>query len=89
MDLSWSGGTGFKETLELAAWMQKYSCSEVQMTSQSLISLRRPYLTHLVAPKNAGIRNILALRGATPWGQEKWTHTVEEFRKCQGFNEIY
>lgn len=81
IDLTWgAGGSTFKESLELAAWIQKYSGCEVMMhltlTNISLETIDAA----LEKAKEAGVRNILALRGDPPRGQHRWAHSVENFK---------
>lgn len=80
VDLTWgAGGTTFKESLELSSWIQKYSGTDVMMhltlTNISIESID----SALSKAKESGIRNILALRGDPPRGQDKWSNSVENF----------
>ena len=81
IDLTWgSGGKTFNESLALSAWAKKYSGCEVMMhLTLTNISLKTIDLA-LEKAKEAGIMNILALRGDPPNGQECWTHSIEEFK---------
>ena len=81
IDLTWgAGGTTFNESLDLSAWIEKYSGCEVMMhLTLTNISLETIDLA-LNKAKEAGIMNILALRGDPPRGQERWTHSIEDFQ---------
>jgi methylenetetrahydrofolate reductase len=72
-DVTWgAGGTTSDLTLEISANAQNYSSPEVMMhltcTNLPVSAVREA----LVKAKNAGIRNILALRGDPPRGAETW-----------------
>lgn len=81
IDMTWgAGGSTFNESLELSTWAEKYTGCEVMMhLTLTNISLENIDLA-LEKAKQAGIQNILALRGDAPKGQERWTHSMEDFR---------
>lgn len=81
IDFTWgAGGTTFNETLDLSMWAEKYSGCEVMMhLTLTNISLDTIDLA-LNKAKEAGVMNILALRGDPPRGQDRWTHSVDDFK---------
>lgn len=81
IDLTWgAGGSTFKESLELSSWIEQYSGCEVMM-HLTLTNISLDVIDQALSKaKEAGICNILALRGDPPRGQERWTHSVENFQ---------
>jgi methylenetetrahydrofolate reductase (NADPH) len=81
IDMTWgAGGSTFNESLELSTWAEKYTGCEVMMhLTLTNISLESIDLA-LSKAKEAGIQNILALRGDPPKGQDRWSHSLESFR---------
>ena len=81
IDLTWgAGGSTFKETLELSSWIAKYSGCDVMM-HLTLTNISLDLIdSALSKAKESGIRNILALRGDPPRGQNRWAHSVENFQ---------
>eukprot|EP01029_Cantina_marsupialis_P022206 TRINITY_DN5412_c0_g2_i1.p1 TRINITY_DN5412_c0_g2~~TRINITY_DN5412_c0_g2_i1.p1 ORF type:complete len:597 (-),score=203.32 TRINITY_DN5412_c0_g2_i1:321-2111(-) len=80
IDVTWgAGGSTSKRTIEIVQKLQKYAGLEVMMhlTCTNLpISMVKDALE---AAKDAGVQNILALRGDPPKGSEKWEATEDGF----------
>jgi methylenetetrahydrofolate reductase (NADPH) len=74
IDVTWgAGGTTSDSTLSICSWVTKFAGTDSMMhltctnMSQDLID------TALLKAKEAGIQNILALRGDPPVGEKRWT----------------
>lgn len=80
MDITWgAGGSTAKETLGISASAQQFCSSEVMMhltcTQMTVQQIRKA----LTQAKDAGIRNILALRGDPLPGSEQWEPCADGF----------
>jgi len=74
IDITWgAGGTTADLTLELSTNFQKLFCLETQMHLTCTNMKKEMIDTALAKCKEAGIQNIIALRGDPPVGQERWT----------------
>src|SRR6201986_1716013 len=68
-----AGGTSRGRTLELTKWIKQELGIEA-MAHLSCVGSTREELTGVIADmRNAGIDNILALRGDAPRGESEWT----------------
>jgi len=73
-DITWgAGGSTASVTLDIARRMQKEVGVETMMHLTCTNMERSMVVEALDACKESGIRNILALRGDPPKGQERWT----------------
>eukprot|EP00468_Gymnochlora_sp_CCMP2014_P006275 CAMPEP_0167746298 /NCGR_PEP_ID=MMETSP0110_2-20121227/3635_1 /TAXON_ID=629695 /ORGANISM="Gymnochlora sp., Strain CCMP2014" /LENGTH=634 /DNA_ID=CAMNT_0007631047 /DNA_START=45 /DNA_END=1949 /DNA_ORIENTATION=- len=80
VDITWgAGGSTAKLTLEISKNAQNYCASDVLMhmtcTNMPMAEIR----DSLDKAKEAGIRNILALRGDPPQGQDTWEQCEKGF----------
>jgi len=72
MDVTWAAGGGSSEaTLEISTFIQK-ELTDINMHLTCTNMPIEKFKDALEAAKKAGIRNICALRGDPPRGQEKW-----------------
>ena len=73
MDVTWgAGGSSFATTLDLCAQIQRYMGVDVLMHLTCTGMTRDRVTEALDTAKEYGIKNILALRGDPPQGQENW-----------------
>ena len=73
-DITWgAGGTTADATLDIATYMQKEAGVETMMHLTCTNMEKSMIDAALAQAKEAGITNILALRGDPPAGQERWT----------------
>lgn len=80
LDITWgAGGTTSGLTLELAATMQQSFGPEVMMHLTCTNMPRDSILQALTTAKECGVRNILALRGDPPHGQDTFTVVEDGF----------
>jgi len=78
IDITWgAGGSTCDLTLEIATFIQKYSGTTCLMHLTCTNMPRDKVDQALAAAKEAGITNILALRGDPPHGSTEWA-------KCEG-----
>lgn len=80
IDVTWgAGGNTSEETIGITSWVTKFAGTDSMMhltctnMSQELIDLA------LEKAKEAGIHNILALRGDPPVGEKRWTAVENGF----------
>ena len=74
VDMTWNaGGSSSDLTLSLCTHIQQYTGLDVLMHLTCTNMEKRKIDEALEGAYKAGIRNILALRGDPPRGQEKWT----------------
>lgn len=79
-DITWgAGGTTAELTLDMAARMQNEVCVETMM-HLTCTNMKVEMIAHaLKTAKEAGLTNILALRGDPPKGEDNWTAAVGGF----------
>ena len=83
IDVTWgAGGRTERETLSIASYAQQYCGLDVLMhltcTGLSVDSVR----SALAAAKDAGVQNILALRGDAGKGQSSWSPNPDGFKNA-------
>eukprot|EP00457_Paulinella_chromatophora_P011212 gb/GEZN01011340.1/.p1 GENE.gb/GEZN01011340.1/~~gb/GEZN01011340.1/.p1 ORF type:complete len:338 (-),score=66.55 gb/GEZN01011340.1/:126-1139(-) len=81
MDVTWgAGGSTSDTTVDLCTKIQKnWSTANMHITCTNMD--KEKIVSGLASAKNAGIQNIVALRGDPPVGEEKW-HAVEGGFTC-------
>jgi len=73
-DITWgAGGSTADATMDIATYMQKEAGMETMMHLTCTNMEKNMIDSALAQAKEAGITNILALRGDPPAGQERWT----------------
>ncbi len=83
VDITWgAGGTTSDLTLELASNFQQQFNLETQMHLTCTNVTKEMVTDALIKARAAGIRNILALRGDPPAGQDKWQATEGGFNNA-------
>ncbi|MBD3335353.1 MAG: methylenetetrahydrofolate reductase [Candidatus Eisenbacteria bacterium] len=81
MDVTWgAGGTTAERTLEISANAQRYLGLDVLMHLTLTGASREQLVEVLEKAKQAGIHNVLALRGDLPRGKKIWTGAENGFR---------
>jgi methylenetetrahydrofolate reductase (NADPH) len=80
VDMTWRAQAGLCEsTLELCKYITNYLGMEVLMHITCTGMTREYIISALDRAKDAGIRNILALRGDPPFGVKEWTAVENGF----------